>query len=452
MSNNIVLKRGLDIPISGTAAQKTTRTIKSGTIALKPSDFKGLLPRLLVREGDSVKAGSPVLADKKHTDIMVTSPVSGTVAAVVRGEKRKLLEVRIKADDKQEYEDFGIHDAASLNAEEVKSLLLRSGLWASLVQRPYGIIADPDLRPKAIFVSAFSTAPLAPDTEYVLGDQFAAVQAGATALGKLTDGGVHVSLNAKTASATAFHKLEGVILHTFEGSHPAGNVGVQISHISPIMKGDTVWTVSLLMLAAIGKMLTTGKVDLSRKVAVTGPVAKAPAYIETVPGVSMREISEFYDNSNADVRFVSGDPLTGKDVGLDGSLGYFDNQITLLHEGTEREVFGWLKPIRPKVHSASHTALNFLNPKKLYDMDTNLHGGKRTFIVSDVYSNVLPMDLYPVYLFKACLAKDIDKMEQYGIYEVLPEDLATCEYVDPSKNDIQDIISSGIDVMLKEMA
>lgn len=452
MSNNIVLKRGLDIPISGAAAQKTTRTIKPDVVSLKPTDFKGLLPRLLVRAGDRVKAGSPVLADKTHSDILFTSPVSGTVEEVVRGAKRKLLEVRIKVDEKQEFEDFGVHDAAGMSADEVKSLILKSGLWAGLIQRPYGILADPTLRPKAIYVSAFNTAPLAPSMEYVLGDQLAEIQAGATALSKLTDGGVHVSLNAENASATPFHKLEGVVLHTFEGRHPAGTVGIQIANIDPIMKGDTVWTISLLLLAAIGKLILTGKVDLTRKVAVTGPVAKDPAYVEAVPGISMKDLSEFYDNSKGDVRFVSGDALTGENVGPDGYLGFFDNQITLLHEGREREVFGWLKPIRPKVYSASHTALNFLNPKKKYDMDTNLHGGPRTFVVSNVYSKVLPMDIYPVYLCKACLAGDIDNMERYGIYEVLPEDLATCEYVDPSKNEIQDIISKGIDLMLKEMA
>ncbi len=452
MSNNIVLKRGLNIPIKGEAVRETVKKVQPDIIAVKPTDFHGLIPRLLVREGDKVLAGSPLMADKKCPDILFSSPVSGMVAEIVRGEKRKLLEVRIKADDVQSYVDFGAQNPSAMKAEDVKSLLLKSGLWASLIQRPYGILADPEVKPKAIFVSAFSTAPLAADSDYVLADRVADVQAGVDALAKLTDGGVHFSINAEKSSSTPFHKIEHVIMHTVSGKHPAGNVGVQISHISPIRKGETVWTVSLLMLAAIGKLFNTGKVDLSRKVAVTGPVAKNPAYVDAYPGISMHDLKEFYDNSAKDVRFVSGDALSGTNVGEDGYLGYYDNQVTLLHEGREREVLGWLKPFRFNQYSSQRSYFSWLCPGKKYSMDTNTHGGERTFMMSDVYGKVLPMDIFPIYLVKACLAGNIDDMEKYGIYEVLPEDLATCEFADPSKNDIQDIISKGIDLMLKEMA
>ena len=452
MSNNIDLKHGLDIPVAGKAAQKTRKTVVPDVIAVKPTDFKGLVPRLLVKEGDKVLAGSPILADKKNPDILVTSPVSGTVAEIVRGAKRKLLEVRIKADGKQESVDFGVQKLADMSAEDVKSLLLKSGLWPALVQRPYGILADPSAEPKAIFVSAFSTAPLAAVPEYVLKDEVENVQTGVNVLGKLTKGGVHFSLCSENYSGTPFHKIENVIQHVFSGKHPAGNVGIQISHISPIMKGDTVWTVSLLLLAAIGKLFNTGKLNLARKVAVTGPVAIEPAYVDALPGISMKDIAEFYDNSANDVRFISGDVLTGTNVGPDGSLGFFDNQITLIHEGTERELLGWAKPFRFGKFSSSRTYFSWLCPKKTYEMDTNTNGGPRAFVMSDVYSKVLPMDIFPVYLFKACIAGDIDKMEKFGIYEVLPEDLALCEYVDPSKNDIQAIIEKGIDLMIKEMA
>lgn len=451
MSNNIDLKKGLDVPIKGAADLKVKKTFVPDVVAIKPSDFRGLAPRLLVREGDKVMAGSPILADKSHPDILVTSPASGTVQSVVRGDKRKLLAVLIKTDERQEWVDFGVKDAASLSADEVREAIMKCGLWPSIMQRPYGIVADPALRPKAIFVSAFNTAPLAADSDFALGEDFAAVQAAVTALSKLTDGGVHVCLSAKAGAASPFCKIEGATLHTVSGKHPAGNVGVQISHISPIMKGDTVWTVSLLMLAAIGKALTTGRLDLTRKVAVTGPAAIDPAYVQTLPGFNMKDIAEFCDTSK-ELRYVSGDVLTGESVGADGYAGFFANQVTLLHEGREREVLGWAKVVRPKVYSSSRTFLNWLCPKKKYDMDTNLHGGRRAFVVSDVYSKVLPMDIYPIYLIKACVAGDIDKMEQFGIYEVLPWDLALCEYVDPSKNDIQDIISKGIDLMLKEMA
>ena len=288
--------------------------------------------------------------------------------------------------------------------------------------------------------------------EYVLRDEFDDIQTAVNALSKLTDGGIHISLNADNASGTPFHKLENATFHTFSGKHPAGNVGVQIHHISPIVKGDTVWTISPVMLAAIGKFLNTGKYDMSRLIAVTGPKAIGPAYVKGLPGMSMRDLKEFYDNSGSDIRFISGDVLTGTNVGEDGFLGFFDNQVTLIKEGNEHELLGWAKPFRTKQFSTSHTYFSWLTPKKKYEMDTNLHGGPRAFVMSDVYSKVLPMHIYPVYLIKACLAEDIDKMEQFGIYEVLEEDLALCEYVCPSKIEIQSILSDGISLMMKEMA
>ena len=450
MSNNIYLKQGLDIPISGVAAQNTRMVITPDVVAVKPTDFRGLVPKLLVREGDKVLAGTPVLADKMSQNILFTSPVSGTVAEVVRGEKRKLLEVRIKADEKQEYVDFGVKKVAEMSAEQIKTAILEAGLWPAITQRPYGIIANPESKPKAIFVSAFSTAPLAADSEYALRADFEHIQTAVNALGKLTDGGVHFSLNSENYSGTPFHKVENVIQHTFTGKHPAGNVGVQIHHISPIRKGETVWTVSLLMLAAIGKLFNTGRYDVRRKVAVTGPKAINPAYVDAYPGIAIKDLKDFYDASE-NLRYVSGDVLTGTNVGAEGFLGFFDNQVTILEEGDKYELLGWAKPFRTSLFSTSRTYFSWLTPKKKYDMDTNLHGGPRAFVVNDVYSKVLPMDLYPVYLLKACLANDIDKMEKFGIYEVLEEDLALCEYVCPSKIYIQQIITDGIALMLKEM-
>lgn len=452
MSKNIELKRGLNIPLSGKAAQKIVKKIVPDIIAVKPTDFKGLEPRLLIREGDRVMAGSPVMSDKKKTDILITSPVSGIVSEIVRGEKRKLLEIRIKADETQERLSFGANKIRDLNKERIKELLLKSGLWPAFIQRPYGILADPEVEPKAIFISAFTTAPLAADMEFVLGNELKNIQTGVDAISKLTKGGVHLSLNINNYSGTPFHKIENVIQHVFGGQHPAGNVGVQISHISPIQKGETVWTISLLMLEAIGKFFNTGEYNLSRKIAVTGPKAIEAAYVEALPGTSIKSLSSFYDNKNKDIRFISGDALTGSNIGEDGFTGFFDNQVTLLREGREREVLGWAKPFRFNLFSSSRSYFSWICPKKRYDMDTNMHGGPRAFVLSDVYSKVLPMDIFPVFLIKACLAGDIDNMEKYGIYEVLPEDLALCEYVDPSKNDIQSIIEKGINLMIKEMA
>ena len=450
MSNNIYLKKGLNIPISGAAAQNTRKVIVPDVVAVKPTDFRGFVPKLLVREGDKVLAGTPILADKMSQSILLTSPVSGTVAQVVRGEKRKLLEVRIKADEKQEFVDFGVKKPAQMSAAEIKEAILAAGLWPAITQRPYGIIANPEIKPKAIFVSAFNTAPLAANPEFALKDEVENIQTAINALAKLTDGGVHISLNAENYSGTPFHKLENVIQHIFSGKHPAGNVGIQIHHISPIKKGETVWTVSLMMLAAIGKLFNTGKCDLRRKIAVTGPMAIEPAHVEGYPGISMKDIKEFY-NPQENLRFVSGDALSGTNVTAEGFLGFNDNQITILKEGDSYELFGWAKPVRSSQFSASRTYFSWLTPKKTYNMDTNLHGGPRAFVVNDVYSKVLPMDIFPVYLLKACIAQDIDKMEKYGIYEVLEEDLALCEYVCPSKIYIQQIITDGIALMLKEM-
>ena len=453
MSQTFVLKKGLNIPIEGEAELRVSKTIAPGIVAVQPTDFKGFLPRLLVKEGDPVLCGSPVLADKKNADILLTSPVSGTVKEIVRGEKRKLLAVLIESDGERKCVDFGVKDAATLDAAQVRQALLESGLWPWLVQRPYGILANPDVRPRDIFVSTFSTAPLAADSTFCFGNEIAAIQAGICALSKLTDGKVYVGLDGNGQSA--FSGLKCCELNSFRGPHPTGNVGVQISHIAPIRKEDTVWTVSMAGLAAIGKLFTTGKYDVRRKVAVTGPMAIQPSYVDALPGQPMKDLAGFFGNTSAEeLRIISGDALSGKAVGACGYLGFFDNQVTVLREGTTPELLGWINPIRARQYSADRSYFSWLMPKsKKYAMDTNLHGGARAFLMNDgYYGRVLPMDLFPVFLAKACLAGDIEKMEKFGIYEVLPEDLATCEFVDPSKNNIQAMIEKGIDLMLKEMA
>ena len=453
MSQTFVLKKGLNIPVAGEAEPRVSKTIAPGIVAVQPTDFKGFLPRLLVKEGDPVLCGSPVAADKKNADILLTSPVSGTVRQIVRGEKRKLLAILVEADGKRESVDFGVRDIASLDDGQVRQALLQSGLWPALVQRPYGVIADPAVRPRDIFVSTFSTAPLAPDAAFCFGGELPAIQAGITALSKLTDGKVRVGLDGN-ASASPFASLKGCELYVFKGPHPAGNVGVQISHIAPIRKDDTVWTLSLASLAAIGKLFTTGRYDLRRKVAVTGPMALECAYVDTLPGTPMKELHAFWGNTpDEEIRIIGGDLLSGRIIGPEGWLGFFDTQVTLVREGTDKELLGWIRPFRFNQFSADRSYFSWLLPKKKYAMDTNLHGGARAFLMNDgYYARVLPMDIFPVYLAKACLAGEIEKMEKFGIYEVLPEDLATCEFVDPSKNNIQDMIERGIDLMLKEMA
>ena len=452
MSDNINLKRGLDIPVKGTAVRQLKKAIVPDIVALKPTDFRGLIPKLLVHEGDRVLAGSPVMADKADMSILFTSPVSGTVREIVRGEKRKLLEVRIEADKTVEYVDFGVKDPGKTSPEGIRSALLESGLWPALVQRPYGIIASLQTAPKAIFISSFSTAPLAPEIQFSLKDETENLQAGINALSKLTEGGVHVSFNSKETGENPFRSLKNITAHYFSGPHPAGNVGIQIHHVSPIVKGETAWTVAPHLLAAMGRLFRTGRFDLRRKVAVTGPEASSPSYVETVAGFCMKGLSGLCNDNNGNIRYISGNVLTGANVGKEGFLGFFDDQVTLLAEGNYHEMFGWGKPFRSKKFSFSHTYFSWLTPGRKYAMDTNLNGGVRAFVMSDVYSKVLPMQLYPVYLVKACLAQDIDKMERFGIYEVLPEDLALCEYICPSKIEIQSILEDGISLMMKEMA
>lgn len=451
MSNYIHLRKGLDIPIEGKAEARISKTIVPDIVAVKPTDFRGVTPKLLVKEGDTVKAGTALFKDKLRQEILFVSPCSGTVEAIVRGEKRKLLEIRVKADKETEYENFPVLEA-NASREQIVEHLLKGGMWPVLKQRPYGTIPNINDVPRDIFISAFNSAPLAADLSFVLKDEIDNIQAGIDVLSKLTSGKIHVSLNADEEAATPFRNLKGVVFHTFKGMHPAGNAGVQIHHIAPVRKGETVWTVDMHLLAVLGNFVKTGICKMEKTVAVTGPRALNASYVRMPFGSCVSGLSEMFDKSNGHIRVISGNVLTGEKIAENGFLGFFDNQITVLEEGDKYEMLGWAKVVRPKKFSFSHSYFSWMCPKKRYDMDTNINGGVRAFVVSDVYSKVLPMDLYPVYLIKACLAQDIDKMEKFGIYEVIEEDLALCEYVCPSKIEIQEILSGGINLMLKEMA
>ncbi len=463
MIQHIQLKKGLNIPIKGEAELKIEKTIISEVISVKPTNFKNLTPKLVAREGDTVKAGSILFIDKYRPEIGFASPVSGTVEAVIRGEKRKLLEVRVKADKTTEYIKFNTPEISKATAQEVKQVLLDSGLWAAIKQRPYGIVANPKDEPKAIFVSAFSTAPLAASPEYALRedleDEATNLQIAVDVLNKLTKGGVYVGVNGKTSSVSPLSKLKNIKLYGFSGAHPAGNVGVQINHISPINKGEIVWTIDPQFMVAIGKLFKQGIYDLTRTIAVAGNRVENPCYVTCLPGTQIKDLKFLFKEKEVEIfdqptgcRYISGNVLTGNNVGLDGSLDFFSNMVSVISEGNYYEMFGWAKPVRFGKFSFSKSYFSWLTPKKKYKVDTNTNGGVRAFVVSDVYGKVLPMDIYPVYLLKAILAEDIDKMEQLGIYEVIEEDFALCEYVCPSKVDIQEIISKGINIMIKEMA
>ena len=459
MIKNIHLNKGLDIPVKGVAELKVEKNIISEVVSVKPVNFKNLTPKLMVREGDEVKAGSILFVDKYRPEIGFASPVSGTVESVVRGEKRKLLEVRVKAAQTTNYIKFETPELGKATAEEIKKVLLESGLWAAMKQRPYGTVANPADEPRAIFVSAFDSAPLAPDYNFTLKDEAANLQVAVDVLNKLTKGGVFVGVNAKSAATSPFNHLKNIKLYGFTGSHPAGNVGVQINNIAPINKGEVVWTIDPMFMVALGKLFTKGIYDVTRTIAVAGNRVEKPCYVTCVPGTQIKDLDFLVSKKEVEIcdqecgcRYISGNVLTGNNVGAEGSLDFYSNMVSVISEGNYYEMFGWVKPIRSKKFSFSKSYFSWLTPKKQYKVDTNTNGGQRAFVVSDVYGKVLPMDIYPVYLLKAILAEDIDKMEQLGIYEVIEEDLALCEYVCPSKIDIQEIVAKGIATMIKEMA
>ncbi len=443
MSKNIKLCKGLDIKLAGKAEAVVENAPMAKSYAVSPLDYENVTPKLLVKVGDKVEVGTALFFDKKDPRILFTSPVSGVVSAINRGEKRKLLNVAIEPDQTQVVKELKVVDAKA-DRSAIVEMLLESGLWTRIVERPYGVIANPDAEPKAIFVSAFDSAPLAPDYNFVLQNDKAAVEAGLALLARLTNGKVHLS--ARKGGEGYMSEVKGVEYHTFSGKHPVGNVGVQIHHIDRIAKGDVVWTVNIQDVALIGRFVTTGKLDMTKVIAVAGSEAQKPCYKRIIAGAAVESIVGKVD---AKVRIISGDVLTGVKTAHDGYISAGANMLSLIPEGDVYELLGWAMP-RFHRFSVSRAYFSWLCPKKEYKLDTNLNGGERPFVVTGLYENYLPMDVYVAYLLKAILVKDLDKMENLGIYEVLPEDLALCEFVDPSKIEMQQIVRDGINLMIKE--
>lgn len=449
MSKVIKLKKGLDIKLNG-EADKVVQTLGAGSrYALKPTDFRALTPKLTVKVGDEVKAGDALFTDKMRPEVKFTSPVSGTVEEIKRGERRKLLEIIVKSDGENRYRDFGKADVNRLSREEIVSRMQESGVWPMVKQRPYDIVANPESQPKAVFVSAFDSAPLAPDYDVALNGQEQALQAGIDCLKKLSGKDINLNLPADMSQASVFTKLKNVEINYFSGPHPAGNVGVQINHLNPINKGEIVWTVNVQDVAIIGRLFTEGRFDAQKVIALAGSEVTRPMYYHCTLGASIAEITNGKLKGNVEERIISGNVLTGTRVEKDGFLGYYDNLVTVIPEGNHYEFLGWAAPGFNKF-SASRLFPSFLCPKKHYTLDTNYHGERRAFVVTGQYEKVLPMDIYPVYLLKAILAQDIDQMEQLGIYEVAPEDFALCEFVCTSKIPVQKIVSEGIELMMRE--
>ncbi len=448
MSSVIKIKKGLDIKLLGEAEKKVSE-IFSSKFALKPPDFNGVFPKLFVKEGDSVKAGTPVFFNKYRDNIIFTSPVSGKVTEIHRGAKRKMLEIRIEADGKMEYESFGTSDPGSFK-EQVTEKLLKSGIWPYIRQRPYSIIANPEDDPKAIYISAFDSSPLAPDFDFLIENEEKAFQTGLDAISKLTSGKIHLNVREGKTASNIFLQAKGVQVNRFAGPHPAGNVGVQIHHIDPINKGDIVWYLNPQDLIVIGKLFYEGKYDASKMIALTGSEVNNPQYYKVISGCSLLPIFE-NNLKSANSRYISGNVLTGNKIDKDGYLGFYDKQVTVIPEGNYYEFLGWGMPRFDKF-SFSKSFFSWLTPNKKYKLDTNLNGGHRAFVLTGEYEKVFPMNIYPMQLLKAIMVKDFDLMENLGIYEVDEEDFALCEFIDVSKTEMQATVREGLDFMLKEMS
>ena len=449
MSKVINLKRGLNIRLKGDAEKVLGTSIEADKFALKPTDFPGLSPKILVKAGQGVKAGEPIFIDKYNPEILFTAPTSGEVLAINRGERRKVLEIVIKADGRHDSAEFTRADPQKLSREEIKEQLKISGMWPFLKQRPYGTVAKLDSKPLHIFISGFDSAPLAPDYEFVLKGQTSAFQTGVNALSKLTDGKIQVGIRPEQAGGF-FSGIKNIEINQFSGPHPAGNVGIQIHHVSPINKGDIIWTISPQEVVFIGRLFETGKIDLTKTIALTGSEVSAPKYFKVIHGINLTGLLKNTTKQNGKERYISGNVLTGTQIESDDFLGFYDQQVTVIPEGDYYEFLGWALP-RLNKFSISKSYFSWMNPRKAYIADSNLNGEERAYVMTGQYDKVLPMDILPVFLMKAIIAEDIDKMEQLGIYDVVEEDLALCEYVCTSKTEVQRILRDGITLMIKEL-
>lgn len=441
MANHIKIKKGLDIPLQGKASGTPVDDRESELFAITPDDFPGCTWKAVVKAGDRVAHGSPLLIDKASGTITLTSPVDGTVKEIHRGERRKIEFVSVEKGVCTDKADFN----TSTEREQIRTTLQASGMWAMMRQRPFDIVPEAESTPRDIFVTAFDSAPLAPA---ILEDSLAPyLEKGLEILKRLTDGYVYLGVRAGSGITS-----RGAEVYEFEGPHPAGNVGTQIAAINPVNKGETVWTLDAETAARIGKLYTDGNLDFSTVVAITGPEAKSPHSVRTIIGASLKTLLKGAVAGN-DTRIISGNVLTGVKETADGFLRYPYRQITLIQEGEHADEFmGWAS-MNPRKFSVKHTFPAFLRGlTKPYDFDSRIKGGHRAMILSGEYDKVFPMDIYPEYLLKAILAGDIDKMEKLGIYEVAPEDFALPEFVDTSKNELQKIVREGLDNLRKELS
>ena len=438
----------MDINLVGEAEEITNSISLKCTYAVKPENFHGIVPKLVVRKGDEVSAGAPLFYSKADERILFVSPVSGQIVEIVRGSKRKVLAIKISSDGKQQFKNFGKQDLERLSSKQVRDHLLVTGCWPFVKQRPFDVIADPDQIPKSIFVSAYATSPLAPNYDYTLSGKEKELQAAVTAMSKLTPGNVHVSVGSNSNSP--FIGLSDIELHKLSGPHPVGNVSTQIAQIDPINKGESVWVVAPQDLVVMGELLLTGNFNITRTIALTGSQFKNPSYVSVLAGASIKQIvGKNIDSDNA--RIICGNVLSGSQVTEEGFLDYYDNQITAIPEGNDYEFFGWNRPVFNKISPSRALTFSWLTPRKKYDLNTNTNGEHRAFVVTGSYEDVFPLDLYPLQFLKACMYRDIDDMENLGGYEVAPEDFALTEFICVSKQPHQKIVREGLDLMKKEL-
>ena len=451
MSNDIRIKKGLDIKLKGEAEKTVEQAIISNYFTIRPEDFHGVIPKLVAKEGTLVKAGDTLFYNKAFEAVKFSSPVSGKVIEVIRGPKRRIDAIKILADKTQTYQDNGVFKLDTAKPEALKAHLLATGCWPFIKQRPYDVIANPDKSPKAIFISGYASAPLVADLDFTLKGKEAELQAAVTALGKLTEGKVHVSVGKNSSSPLA--GLSGITLHKVSGPHPAGNVGTLINKIDPVNKGEVVWTVNAQDLVIIGELLLTGKFNGERVVALVGSSVEKPRYFKTKLGseVSTMVFDKGIKKGGLHDRIISGNVLSGKEIEPDGALDYYSNTITVIPEGDDYELFGWNKPVFNKVSTSRAFTFSWLFPNKKYDLNTNTNGEHRAFVTTGNYEEVFPLDIYPLQILKACMYSDLDEMEALGMYEVAPEDFALTEFICVSKQPHQQIIRKGLDVMLKEI-
>lgn len=451
MVNVIKLGKGLDLRLVGEAAKEVESRKVEGIYALSPDDFVGVTPKVAVAEGDTVDVGTPLFVNKNYPEVSFASPVSGTVKAVVRGARRKVLRIEVEADGRQSCRDFGaVADVSALRSGEVRDKLLSAGLFGFITRMPYAISALPTDEPRAVFVSAFRDMPLSADIEFTLKDHWKAFQTGLTALSRIAKTYVGVPAGTDCKELTEAKDVE---VTAFKGKAPAGNVNVQIANIAPINKGEVVWTVDPWLVAAIGELLTTGKLNFERTVALVGAGVAEPKYVRTVVGEKLGSLlaGRLVAGSDTPLRTIDGNVLTGRAADADACLGALSHEVTVIPDGEGRhEMLGWIMP-RMDQMSVSRTYLSWLMPGRRYNLDARVKGGERHIIMSGEYDRTLPMDIMAEYLVKAIIAEDIDRMEQLGIYEVAPEDFALAEFADSSKLPLQRIVRQGLDLMIREV-